>query len=237
MESFYVSPEDITDAHLSIKGDEFHHLSHVLRKKTGDEIRVVDGTGTAYECVLDRIDRHEARCSVHKVLKQFNEPNVLVTLMLPVLKSHARIEWIVEKGTELGVSRFIPVHTERTIPHRIRYDRLRKIAFAAMKQCKRSRLPVIEENRGLRDILEKVDVSFDKVFIGHEGAPVSDTMRSVYGQLLNQRVLILAGPEGGFTEDELQLCERHGGHIVSLGIRRYRAETAALIMAVYIIHD
>jgi len=237
MESFYVSPESITDSYLTITGDEFHHLVHVLRKKTGDKISVVDGAGTAYECELELIERYEAQCLIHKILKQHNEPKVQVTLMLPVLKNHSRIEWIVEKGTELGVSRFVPVYTERTIPHRIRYDRLRKIAFAAMKQCKRSFLPAIEESRELRDILEKVDVSFDKVFIGHEGAPLSDSMRSMYGQLPNQRVLILAGPEGGFTNDELQLCERHGGHIVSLGARRFRAETAALIMAVYIIHD
>lgn len=237
MESFYVSPDDIYDANLCITGDEFHHLIHVLRKKTGDGLLAVDGTGTAYECEIDRIDRYEAQCSIRHIYRQYNEPNVQVTLMLPVLKSHTRIEWIVEKGTELGVNRFIPVHTERAIPHRIRYDRLRKIAFAAMKQCKRSHLPVIEESRELRDILDKVDVSFDKVFIGHEGAPVSDSMRSMYGQLTNQRVLVLAGPEGGFTQDELNLSERHGGQIVSLGVRRYRAETAALLMAVYIIHD
>ncbi len=237
MESFYVPPEHISESELSIQGEEFHHLTRVLRKKTGDKILVVNGTGTAFECTIDGINSNESRCTIQNVHEPFNEPEVEVTLMLPVLKNHNRVEWIVEKGTELGVRRFVPVLTERTIPHRIRYDRLRKIALTAMKQCKRSYLPEIAETKKLGDILASVDVSFDKVFIGHEAAPVSDSMRSVYGQLPGQRVLLLAGPEGGFTGEELRECERNGAQIVSLGVRRYRAETAALIMAVYIIHD
>lgn len=237
MESFYVLPQYISGSELSIQGDEYHHLTRVLRSKAGDRILVVDGTGTGYECVIDRINREKAYCKIENVCSQYNEPEVDVTLMLPALKNHSRVEWIVEKGTELGIRRFLPVHTERTIRHRIRYDRLRKIARAAMKQSQRSFLPEIADELTLHELFAKADTAFDKIFIGHEGAPVSDSMRNVYGQLAGQRVLLLAGPEGGFTVEEVKICERNGGRVVSLGTRRYRAETAALIMAVHIIHD
>jgi len=237
MESFYVTSENISDLEINISGEEFHHLSRVLRKKTGDAILVVNGLGTAYECVINQLNRDNAVCSIQHVHEQYNEPKVDVTLMLPVLKNHNRVEWIVEKGTEIGVRRFLPLQTERTIPHRIRYDRLEKIALASMKQCRRSFLPVISEQKSLNEILESVDASFDKVFFGHEGAPLTDSVRNVHGRIPDQRVLLLAGPEGGFTNEEIGLCEKHGGQIVSLGVRRYRAETAALMLAVHVIYD
>jgi 16S rRNA (uracil1498-N3)-methyltransferase len=237
MESFYVPPDNISDTTLSIHGEELHHLTRVLRTKTGDRILAVDGRGTAYECLVERVQDQEAVCTVERIHEHFNEPAVDVTMMLPVLKNHHRIEWIVEKGTELGVRRFVPVYTKRSIPHRIRYDRLRSIAQASMKQCKRSFLPEILDGRSLNELLTIIDVSFDKVFVGHEGAPVSGSLRALYGQIPDQRVLLLTGPEGGFTHEELDMCQRNGAQAVSLGVRRYRAETAALIMAVYIIFD
>lgn len=237
MESFFVPPDHITTSEISIQDEEFHHLSRVLRKREGDQLLVVNGSGTAYDCRIETITDDTAVCSIQNVYENYNEPKVNVTLMLPILKNHNRVEWIVEKGTELGVRRFVPVQTERSIPHRIRYDRLRKIARASMKQCHRSYLPEIMEMHALDDLLVTVDAAFDKVFIGHEGAPATTSMRNVYGQIPDQRVLLLAGPEGGFTKEEINACERNGGHVVSLGVRRYRAETAALIMSVYVIHD
>lgn len=237
MESFFVPPEHIAATEIKIQGEEFHHLSRVLRKREGDSLLVVNGSGIAYECRIEQLTPDTAVCSIQNSYQNYNEPEVDVTLMMPILKNHNRVEWIVEKGTELGVRRFVPVQTERTIPHRIRYDRLRKIALASMKQCKRSYLPEIMETHSLDNILATVDAAFDKVFVGHEEAPATGSMRNVYGQLPGQRVLLLAGPEGGFTNEEINKCERNGGQVVSLGVRRYRAETAALMMSVYVIHD
>ncbi len=237
MESFFSSPENIGESDISIRGLEFHHLTKVMRKKTGDEILVVNGLGTAYGCVINQISRDEAICTIQEVYNRYNEPAVSVTLMLPVLKNHSRIEWIVEKGTELGVTRFVPVHTERTIPHRIRYERLQKIAFAAMKQCRRSFLPGIEDGKNFETLLRTADGVYDKIFMGHETAPRTASLKDTAGNISGQRVLLLAGPEGGFSEQEIKLCDESGGQIVTLGTRRYRAETAALLMAAYVIHD
>lgn len=237
MESFFTTPDNIGESDISIRGSEFHHLIQVMRKRTGDEILVVNGQGTAYGCIVNRINRDEALCKIQEVFNRFNEPDVSITLMLPILKNHSRMEWIVEKGTELGVTRFIPVHTERTIPHRIRYERLQKIAFAAMKQCRRSFLPVIDDGKDIENLLRMADGVYDKIFMGHETAPLKASFKGRIGNVAGQRVLLLAGPEGGFSDKEIKLCEGSGGQIVSLGTRRYRAETAALLMTVCIIQD
>jgi 16S rRNA (uracil1498-N3)-methyltransferase len=237
MEYFFSSPENIGESDISIRDVEFHHLTQVMRKKAGDEIMVVNGQGTAYDCVINRISRDEAFCTIQEVYNRYNEPGVSVTLMLPILKNHSRVEWIVEKGTELGVTRFVPVHTERSIPHRIRYERLQKIAFAAMKQCRRSCLPFIEEGTNFEALLHSADGAYEKIFMGHETAPQAASLRRAAEHFPGQRVLLLAGPEGGFSEREIKLCEENGGQIVSLGTRRYRAETAALLMAIFLIQD
>jgi 16S rRNA (uracil1498-N3)-methyltransferase len=237
MESFYVSPGNVDDTEIVIEGEESHHLTRVVRAEAGETILAVDGEGTAYRCRIASIDRNAVRCGILEKLERYNEPKVEVSLMLPVLKNHNRVEWIVEKGTELGVCRFIPVQTERTIARRVRHDRLRKIAFAAMKQSKRSFLPEITETKLFPDLLAGTDSTYDKVYIGHEEEPLSDTLIGMRGQLTGQRVLLLVGPEGGFTGGEMERARGHGAQSVSLGLRRYRAETAAIIMAAYVVHD
>jgi 16S rRNA (uracil1498-N3)-methyltransferase len=237
MESFYVSPDNVDDAEILIEGAEAHHLTRVIRAEVGETIVAVDGEGTAYRCRIGSIDRGTVRCGILEKLDRYNEPKVEVTLMLPVLKNHNRVEWIVEKGTELGVRRFIPVRTERTIARHVRHDRLRKIAFAAMKQSKRSFLPEIAETELLPDLLAGTDSAYDKVYIGHEEEPLSDTLIGMRGQMTGQRVLLLVGPEGGFTAGEIERARGHGAQSVSLGLRRYRAETAAIIMTAFVVHD
>jgi 16S rRNA (uracil1498-N3)-methyltransferase len=234
MESFYVPPERIADGSLTIDGGEFHHLAHVLRKKEGDTVTVVDGQGTAMECVIETIGRDAARCGIRAVRERYNEPAVDATVMLPILKNHSRIEWLVEKGTELGVRRFIPVQTVRTIPRSVRCDRLRKLALSAMKQCLRSFLPLVLEPASLEDVVRDAEGRYERIYVGHEAATGAGLRN---GEAAGGRVLILAGPEGGFTGEEIELCRAGGGAVVSLGPRRYRAETAALLMAALIIHD
>lgn len=237
MEIFYSSANDISATELSIKGDEFHHLVRVLRKKPGDHIRVVNGRGTAYDCIIESINSDVVMCSISALLPNYNEPKVEATLMVPILKNHSRMEWIIEKGTELGVRYFLPLYTSHTIRQQIRYQRFQKIAVAAMKQSTRSHLPSIQEAIPLEEGLRSAPTRYDKIFVGHEAAPQSSSIRNVADIAPGQRVLMLAGPEGGFTEEEIELCRGVGAVIVSLGARRFRAETAAILMAAHLIYD
>jgi 16S rRNA (uracil1498-N3)-methyltransferase len=237
MESFYVPPHQIKESHLTIRDEEHHHITRVLRMQPGDEVLVVDGKGTAYFCRIASISIRETECVVESMITAYNEPAVRVTLMLPILKNRSRMEWLIEKGTELGVTVFLPIITSRTIPERIRLDRLEKIAAAAMKQCKRSVLPRIQEEKDLEYILRNEINEYDAVYIGDEGRTDIIRLGKENVNLPGKNILLLAGPEGGFTEEETALSIDCGAVPVSLGKRRLRAETAALVMAAYSITD
>ena len=143
MEYFYVSPSNISPPRLTIDDEEFQHLTHVMRKQPGDEIRVVDGTGNVYDVRILDTARRAAHCEItaHRFME--NEPAISVTLAAGVLKNGARFDFLVEKATELGVSSIVPLATERTIPQHAKTDRWQKLAIAAMKQSGRCVLPLV----------------------------------------------------------------------------------------------
>ncbi len=143
MEYFYVPPSSISPPYLSIDGEEFLHLTHVMRKRPGDEIRVVDGKGHVYDVRIADIVRREARCEITAQRAMENEPAISVTLAAGIVKNGARFDFLVEKATEIGVHAIVPLTTERTIPHHGKTDRWQKLAVAAMKQSGRCVLPLI----------------------------------------------------------------------------------------------
>lgn len=134
----------------------------------------------------------------------------------------ARTDWLVEKATELGVARLVPVITQRTIAERVRLERLEAIAIEASEQCGRTRLPEIVEPMPLRRFVENVDPG-RRVYFADEGGgePAVDTFEK-------GPALILIGPEGGFTEEERAFVRKSGAFAISLGPRILCAETAAL---------
>ncbi len=235
MESFYVHPGMITGDRLIIKGEEHHHISRVMRMKTGDRILAVDGRGTAYQCRIESISPSETLCGIEEVHKNYNEAELKLTLMLPILKQHNRLEWLVEKATEIGVHEFLPLKTGRSGSYRLRFERLEKIIVSAMKQCRRSVLPEIKPVAEFDRFVETVSESYDRVYIAHETAPVSASAALDGGSDILRKCLVLVGPEGGFTENEIKIAESHGAVPVSLGTRRLRSETAALVLSASIL--
>jgi 16S rRNA (uracil1498-N3)-methyltransferase len=228
MDYFYTPPSFVRGLTLVIEGEELHHLSKVLRKKVGEEIIVVDGKEHAYKAVLESISKLSAECKVLETFHHFNEPDVEVKLAFALLKNPSRMDFLVEKCTELGVREFIPACTERTIVSTVHTERLQKIALSAMKQCGRSFLPPIRDLTDFRGVLRSLQ-SCDKKIIMHERA---DTEAKPLGKIeaddLGKPVGILIGPEGGFTDDEVQAAQNAGFVPVSLGTRRLRSETAAI---------
>jgi 16S rRNA (uracil1498-N3)-methyltransferase len=228
MDYFYTPPSLIRNTSLAIQGDELHHLSKVLRKKIGETIIVVDGKEGAYKAVLESISKSSAECKILETFHRFNEPDLEVKLALALLKNPSRMDFLVEKCTELGVREFIPVRTERTIVSKVHTERLQKIALSAMKQCGRSFLPPIRDLTDFQGVLNSLQ-SCEKKLIMHErvdpGAKprekieVGDSVKSVG---------ILIGPEGGFTDGEVEAAQNVGFVPVSLGARRLRSETAAI---------
>jgi len=229
MDYFYCPPEKISDNDLIIEGEEFSHLAHVMRKKEGDEIIVVDGRGSAYEVVLEMVTRRLARGVIRRVFRRYHEPSANVTLAAVILKNPSKFDFLVEKLTEIGVMEIIPLRTERTIPSHAKNDRWQKLALSAMKQCGRSYLPAVRELTPLDSLIGDGGTAGRK-FIAHErldeGVSLGE-LRSAPGE----STLVLVGPEGGFSDEEFSRCLRSGFKPVFLGDRRLRTETAAIVLA------
>jgi 16S rRNA (uracil1498-N3)-methyltransferase len=242
MEYFYVPPSQVAPTRLIIDGEEFQHLTHVMRKKPGDEISVADGKGIVYNVrILDLLKR-EAHCEITAQRVMANEPRISVTVAAGVLKNGARFDFLVEKATELGVGSIVPLVTSRTIPQHAKTDRWQKLAIAAMKQSERCVLPQVLPLTSLRDFLSRPLGGADHLQPllsdpnEHRPAPLKviphekETSRSLKDLMAAgaRDTVICIGPEGGFSEQEIDEAIDAGFLPVSLGPRRLRTETAAI---------
>ena len=228
MDYFFVDPKDVRGGVALIRGEEFKHLSRVLRKKEGESIVLVDGEDNAYEAVIRFMDRTHAECEIIDVKHRVHEPKVDVTLAVSLLRNPARFDFLVEKATELGVRSIVPLLCERTIPKSEKHARFEKIALAAMKQCGRSYLPKIHSLSPLAAVLDHAH-EYALRLIPHEKTEQSQFVGSVLQHHPHvASALIVIGPEGGFSDDEIALADEKGMVPVSLGPRRLRAETAAI---------
>jgi len=235
MDYFYVKLEDVTSHGLTLRGDESKHLIRVLRKNIGDRVFVTDGNEMMYEAVIAEIGKSETRCSIAAIHHKYHEPALDVTLAVSLLKNPARFDYLVEKTTELGVRTILPISCERTISHNEKHERLEKIALSAMKQCGRSWLPRIQPLQQFKTIIENAS-HYQLKFILHEK---TESLHTISSELKNHEdihsLLIIVGPEGGFTDEEQSLALHAGLKSISLGTRRLRSETAAVVAAGHVL--
>ncbi|MDH4070530.1 MAG: 16S rRNA (uracil(1498)-N(3))-methyltransferase [Ignavibacteria bacterium] len=223
MDFFYTHPQLIHADHLTIEGDEFSHLTHVMRKGVGDSFAVVDGRGNQYAVVIRRIERKVAWCEIGSHVRNAGEPPVAVHLGVGMLKNGSRFDYLVEKSTELGVCSITPLTTERTIKGTAKTGRWKKIALAAMKQSGRSVLPEIRETSTFEQFVQSAAREAELVVL-HEKAP------GYYrcGAAGSGSVIACVGPEGGFTDEEIAVSAAAGFRPVRIAPRRLRTETAAV---------
>ncbi len=232
MECFIVEPADIDleQRQLLLRGDEAHHAIRSLRLISGDELLATDLIGTCYHCRLSSSDKQEAICTIDKVLPNFGEPSRDVLLIQALISQPARWEFLLEKATELGVKAIQPIATERTERASFKLDRSERILRAAVKQTKRACLPMLTNSlSSLREALSSALNQGRKVILLHEEAEVTNSLHHCMSALENVSLAIVVGPEGGFTNEEVQMArDKFGAEIASLGPRRLRAETAAI---------
>lgn len=228
MDYFYVEPEQIQSTILFIRGDEFKHLARVLRKKPGETVYVTDGIGRTLEVIIRYIGHDQAECEVVNIREGVNEPKVEVTLGVSLLRNPVRFDFLVEKTTELGVRRIIPLLCERTIPQHAKIARYQKIALSAMKQSCRSLLPEIVVLTKFELLVENY-LDFELKMIPHEKTEQSQYLGTVLRHHPStESILIAIGPEGGFTDKEIEFAAQRSFVPISLGPRRLRSETAAI---------
>lgn len=224
MQLFY-QPDIVQDAlQIVFDTEESRHLAKVLRKKPGDTIWVTNGKGSLFTCEVDIISSKTISAKVLKHHLENPEPYRLHLAVAPT-KSTDRLEWFVEKATEIGIHRITLIncdHSERTA---LKTERLEKIAEAAMKQSLRCFLPRIDKLVSFKDFIAETTTA-DK-FVAH---CVDSEKKLLKNLLLPQRnVLILIGPEGDFSEKEINMALASGFEPVSLGEKRLRTETAAVV--------
>jgi len=204
--------------------DESHHLTKVLRKKEGDMLHVTNGKGLLVEGVISLASKKSAIFQVDRVLQKVAESD-LPTIAISPTKNIDRFEWFLEKATEIGVSRIIPVICKNSERKVLKTDRLRKIIVGAMKQSGRLWLPQLEALQKIEDVFEKSMLSNRYIAHCHEGNKVD---AQEIGN--KENALILIGPEGGFSDAELKAAKESKCQELSLGDYRLRSETAGIVV-------
>ena len=195
-------------------------------------MRLTDGRVMFHDGVISRIDRNSASIEIRSS-SMVDPPSYRVYIGIGFTKNHNRMEWCLEKLTELGVDSIIPILTELGERSRLRRDRLMKILVSAMKQSQRAYLPELQESQGLSTFLDN-SRNFDGTKLIAHNIDVHQTITHNYTPGSN--VLLLVGPEGGFSGNEIEQSRAAGFKPVILGTHRLRTETAA-VTAVAAIHQ
>ncbi len=234
LESYFVQSDQIKNDQAVIGGNEFRHLCKVRRKRVGDVINLTDGEGNFYTARLLQVKATQAVVEIIKRQRLVGEPLVAITLAQGLIRSQ-RMDWLVEKGTELGVKQFIPLQSEycQTSTSDLKIVRWQRLAQAAIKQCGRSVEPKIEN---LCHFAELPDRLSKPVLFAQPDSKnnVIDLLRDIQQQRQDpiRAVSLIIGPEGGFSPTELEHFEYWGYSPVNLGLRRLRSETAAITLIV-----
>jgi 16S rRNA (uracil1498-N3)-methyltransferase len=214
---------------VTLDADTAKHIWQVLRMKEGDHILLTDGKGTLAEGEIHTAERHKCNVSITKVSFAARAGKVL-HLCVAFTKNNSRNEWLLEKATELGVGSIIPMTTSRSEKAHVRVDRWEKILQSAILQSQQNYLPFLAKITPLPQVLKQYADTSQK-FVAH----CIDSTKSGIAEMLKpgSDAIILIGPEGDFTQDEVNLCIGNGFKPVSLGKQRLRTETAAIAAAAY----
>ncbi len=239
MECFIASEADIEldSRSFVLKGDEARHAIRVLRLREGEKLLATTLNGFCYAAKLigsEQVAKNEwvAHCSIEEILPEHNEPDIDIQLIQGIPQHQSKLEEIVEKITEIGIRSIFPIYSKRTEKKTINSERLIRILQNACKQSYRARIPDLSDVMSFEQGLAKAVLDGRKIILLHESAPLSDSLSKALQNNESKKISLVVGPEGGFDEEEIVLANRnHDVQIASLGPRRLRAETAA-IMAV-----
>jgi 16S rRNA (uracil1498-N3)-methyltransferase len=224
MDFFYST--DITDNFIVLSTEESHHCLKVLRKKVGDPVFVVDGKGTGYECIIYGEMDKKCLLQINNTINQFSARPYYLHMAVPLLKNAERTEWMIEKATEIGVDEISFIQTEHTERKNLNFDRIQKIAIAAMKQSQKAQLPIINGIVKFSDLI--TNIKEQQKYIAHCYTHISERELLLNLYTPNQTVLCAVGPEGDFSENEVKLALDNRFVPVTLGDSRLRSETAAM---------
>ncbi len=214
----------VGEGNYQLREEEAKHAFRVLRKRPGDVLDLVDGRGGWFKGTVVSIDKRSCVLGVSLVGREARRADFSLQLQFAPTKNMDRIEWLVEKATEIGVDVLQPILTEHTERTRLRIDRLERIAVSAMKQCERAWVPEIRRPLPFAEVLPQPAAAGKYLpYLGEADSPLLHAVARP-----RRDTLIAIGPEGGFSQREAEAAKSFGYRYVSLGPNRLRTETAAI---------
>jgi 16S rRNA (uracil1498-N3)-methyltransferase len=247
MQRYFIPPEQFHEATVTITGSDAHHIIRVMRSQLGDKVICSNGFNREAIVTLTSLEKETVEADVLEELALTNEALIEVWIAQSLPKGD-KLETVIQKNTEIGAARFIPFVSERTI---VQYDekkavklqeRWHKIAKEAAEQAHRNRVPEITKPLTWKQTLQLV-ANVDLALICYEkesGLQLKQLLGQTFSQDVTSpsgKVLLLVGPEGGFSEKEINEAITAGCHSISLGARILRTETAAMVALTCILYE
>ncbi len=234
----YPVPDD-PPRKIQLEGVRFHHLIHVLRLRAGDALEVFDGRGRSFSARVNAVDRATADISIGPPVAASSERQITLVQALPKAE---KMDWIIQKGTELGAATFAPVRSARSVVKLVgskaekRVQRWRKIAEEAARQCGRSDVPAILSVDALESRVQTLSAKVGCYVLDEEERFLSLAQAFSPAMANKSPIALVVGPEGGFERREIESLSALGASKVSLGKRRLRTETAGIVALAVILH-
>jgi 16S rRNA (uracil1498-N3)-methyltransferase len=230
---FFVEGTHEVGSVVEVGGSDAHKITRVLRLQAGDRIEIVDSAATAFVASIDATGTI-VRARLLEIAGERAATNAALILdVAQAVPKAKRMEFVVEKGTELGANAFLPFYCERSVGRDVGAEKLarwQRLARSSAQQSGRREIPRIEAPRHFDALLERF-AAYDAVFFAWELAPAIPLRESLLAAIpASGHALVVVGPEGGFTHDEAEAAARHGAALLSLGPRILRTDTAAVAL-------
>jgi 16S rRNA (uracil1498-N3)-methyltransferase len=242
MNRFFVSKDNFRGDKVLLGKDHAHQIRSVLRMSAGDHIIILDNQGCEYDVVLTSVRHDEVIGEVAQKRQAAGEPSVQITLFQSIL-TRDKFEFVLQKGTEVGVSCFVPVITARSLVRETtikpeKLDRWQRIITEAAEQSHRGRIPELLSPVSFEKAIQELS-SFEKCLIAWpaEGSSPIRVALHPTDKNISKTIALLIGPEGGFTEQEVVAAKENGAIPITLGPRILRTETAAIVAATLILYE
>ena len=212
--------------------DLLHQLKNVFRLEKGNEIVLLDNSGSQYRCKIELLSKNEGVFEVLEATENNVKPSREIFLYVSMIKKD-NFEWILQKATEIGVSHFVPIISGRSVKINFNHERGLKIIKEASEQSGRGTLPELQEMVSLDKVLGEVEKDGMQAIAFHLEEGLMEAADFISQKLKNRadatKVAIFIGPEGGWSDTEIEQFKKHGVNILSLGDATLRAETAAIV--------
>ena len=242
MSMFYVKSDQIAGEEANIIGEDVKHIRDVLRYKINDELNICNENGEKFITQIIDFSKEQVRLKVLRKCDETSEPSIKITLFQGMPKAD-KLEMIIQKCTELGVSEIVPVITERVIvkleeknvPKKV--ERWNRIALEASKQSGRQLIPNVKNPVNIKNIVENIS-KYDILILPYE-CEREKTLKEVIKNIDKdyKNIAVFIGPEGGFSEDEISMLNFENVKYVSLGKRILRTETAGMATIAMILYE